>query len=373
MSRRVSSDTERMGNPLKKWLGAPAPESAPSGSPTSLATNAQESLAEILHIYGQYAFDLEDRTAIDAVRRFSTMSRHVTSGEAAEGLKASVGTGRDWKGILTLFREHRILERNFFARAIFDLRLLLWDFVQILGATFFEDRSHQVRLSAQMEKLQAALKTQKLEPIKQEASAILQLLEEAQRNKARQQKWQLNQVGHRLKLLRSELDAARKSLSLDGLTQLYNRKALDEHLERLAHLNHLSGKPATLLMIDIDHFKKINDTHGHPGGDAVLQGLARELVRAFPRKTDFVARYGGEEFSVLLEDDGAKTGGELATRVIRKAHEWKFEHEGKTIPVTLSIGVAELKEDESIAHWVKRADEALYAAKKAGRDRSVVG
>lgn len=362
-----------MGNPLKKWLNPPSENPVEASSSRSLATNAQETLAEILHTYGQYAFDLEERTAVDAVRRFAGISRHVTSGEAAEGLKAGTGVQRDWMGIVGFFREHRILERGFLTRGISDLRLLIWDFVQILGATLFVDRAQNARLAAQMDKLQAALKTQKLDPIKQEASAILLLLEEAQREKARQQKWQLNQVGQRLKLLRSELDAARKSLTLDGLTQLYNRKALDEHLERLAHLNRLSGKPATLLMIDIDHFKQINDTHGHPGGDTVLKGLARELVRAFPRKTDFVARYGGEEFSVLLEDDGAKTGGELAGRVIRKAHEWKFEHDGKGIPITLSIGVAELREDETVAQWVKRADEALYTAKKSGRDRAVVG
>ena len=161
-------------------------------------------------------------------------------------------------------------------------------------------------------------------------------------------------------------------MALDPMTLLFNRKAFDEHLQTISELVMLSGKSATLLMIDIDKFKEINDTHGHPAGDAVIRAVAEVCTNTFPRRPDFVARYGGEEFAVILQQDGIAVGEKLAKRLLSRVRDLVVSHEGTDLSVTVSIGATELGEGEIATSWLKRADEALYEAKRAGRNRVVV-
>ena len=131
-----------------------------------------------------------------------------------------------------------------------------------------------------------------------------------------------------------------------------------------------------MILLDIDNFKKINDTHGHPTGDMVLKKTAAILLafirkrRAF-REIDFAARYGGEEFIIMLRKAGLKEATEIAAeRIRKKIEETKFEWEGKLIPVTVSLGVAELHSGENVPDpMVHRSDAALYKAKEAGKNR----
>jgi diguanylate cyclase (GGDEF)-like protein len=154
----------------------------------------------------------------------------------------------------------------------------------------------------------------------------------------------------------------------DGLTDLANRKQLDlvlaEEIPRSRRQNH----PLSLLMIDIDHFKNINDTHGHLTGDSVLRGLAGILQRRL-RPSDRLGRYGGEEFCVILPEtslhNAAKFGEEL--RALVEAH--AFVAEDKNIRVTISVGVGTLQDDMAMGDFYKSADEMLYRAKRTGRNR----
>jgi diguanylate cyclase (GGDEF)-like protein len=115
--------------------------------------------------------------------------------------------------------------------------------------------------------------------------------------------------------------------------------------------------------------KNINDTYGHPAGDAVLQQLGNRLVSTFPRKTDFSARYGGEEFCILLHNARNELGQRLGERLLHTVRGEEFSYQDYRIPVTVSIGVAELIPGETVASWVARADRALYRAKDSGRDQ----
>ena len=154
----------------------------------------------------------------------------------------------------------------------------------------------------------------------------------------------------------------------DGLTDLANRKQLDlvlaEEIPRSRRHNH----PLSLLMIDIDHFKNINDTHGHLTGDSVLRGLAGILQKRL-RPSDRLGRYGGEEFCVILPEtslhNASKFGEEL--RALVEAH--AFVAEDKNIRVTISVGVGTLTDDMAMGDFYKSADEMLYRAKRTGRNR----
>jgi diguanylate cyclase (GGDEF)-like protein len=125
-------------------------------------------------------------------------------------------------------------------------------------------------------------------------------------------------------------------------------------------------------MLDVDHFKKINDTHGHPAGDAVLIGLANLITTAL-RTEDVFARYGGEEFAILLRDTPLAQAEQLAERIRALVEAARFAFEDLIIPVTISLGVTALPErtPATTLEFVSDADDALYAAKHAGRNRVV--
>lgn len=153
----------------------------------------------------------------------------------------------------------------------------------------------------------------------------------------------------------------------DALTGVHNRRRLDEKLAECSQLFQRTGRPFAFLLIDADHFKRINDSHGHAIGDEVLQELAR-LIQANIRSTDFVARYGGEEFAVLLPEAGQPNSPEFVAENIRAAVAGaSFAGVGQ---VTISIGVSVAKSsDSNTMALIKRADEQLYQAKHLGRNR----
>lgn len=155
----------------------------------------------------------------------------------------------------------------------------------------------------------------------------------------------------------------------DPLTGAYNRRQMDVSLAEAIERQRRTGAPASILMIDIDHFKKVNDDFGHPVGDQVLRGLV-SLIKSRTRKLDRLFRMGGEEFVLLLPDTRAAAAMKQA-ETLRK-----LVSEAKLIPqrtVTISIGVAEYMPEQDQHAWVKAADDAMYTAKAQGRDRVVCG
>ena len=167
-----------------------------------------------------------------------------------------------------------------------------------------------------------------------------------------------------------DLLGARRDATHDALTGLANRRRLDARLavEHARAQRHPS--PLSVLMLDLDHFKRVNDEHGHAAGDAVLAAAAGAL-RDELRAVDVGARFGGEEFLAVLPDTPLDDAMRVAERVRRRIAALSTVHDGASIEVTVSIGVAQLGVDESIVDLIARADAALYAAKRGGRDRCV--
>jgi diguanylate cyclase (GGDEF)-like protein len=155
----------------------------------------------------------------------------------------------------------------------------------------------------------------------------------------------------------------------DALTGLFNRRALDDHLARAIAREDRQGGRFSLLLLDIDHFKKLNDTYGHPAGDAALAGVARLLDRLL-RKGDLAARYGGEEFVAILPGSDEKGALRMAERVRQALEKERLVFEGARLALTASFGAAVWPTDgRDAAALLAAADRALYAAKQAGRNR----
>jgi diguanylate cyclase (GGDEF)-like protein len=158
---------------------------------------------------------------------------------------------------------------------------------------------------------------------------------------------------------------------IDGLTQVYNKRYLLEFLEREMARCARHDRALSLVLFDIDHFKKINDGFGHLAGDYVLRELASSLKTRI-RKEECFARYGGEEFALVLPETGHENTVFLADKLRKLIEQHPFVFEGKRIPVTFSAGVAllEASQDSALA-FIKAADARLYEAKRAGRNRVV--
>lgn len=183
-----------------------------------------------------------------------------------------------------------------------------------------------------------------------------------------------NQMADRLRHSRAEIMATNQVLETlsitDSLTSLHNRSKLDAILsDQLARFKR-TQREFTLLMIDIDHFKTLNDTYGHLTGDDILAAVARILVQSI-RSIDYAARYGGDEFIIILVETSPEQAQKTAERIRSRVENMRYGSTGSTIAVTVSIGIVRCQSDDTIPTAVfARADRALYEAKHAGRNRA---
>ena len=171
---------------------------------------------------------------------------------------------------------------------------------------------------------------------------------------------------------RKELEKKLKALALkDALTGLYNRGSFDTKLKDEFNRSKRYGRELSLLMLDIDFFKKVNDTYGHQAGDEALKAIA-DIISSTVRLTDYSARYGGEEFLVILPETGREKAVEVAERIRLYIEEKEINVlEDKTIHLTVSIGVSTSSNCNSEEKLLKDVDSALYKAKEGGRNKVV--
>jgi diguanylate cyclase len=204
----------------------------------------------------------------------------------------------------------------------------------------------------------------------QEVVTLRHTVEEKQKRDERA----YNQLTGRVEMLQAKLEAVEAEASLDGLTRIANRAQFNRVFARTIDQARDKGTPVAFAMLDIDNFKHINDTHGHPIGDRVLVCAAQWLTRSI-RQTDFVARYGGEEFAVVLPNATAAQVEDRLVKLLEDVASSSYEYEllGKKEKVrfTLSCGLADLHADETGEEFIQRTDEALYEAKKTGKNKVV--
>ncbi len=170
--------------------------------------------------------------------------------------------------------------------------------------------------------------------------------------------------------LSTALERIRELATRDDLTGCFNRRAMLERMAEESLRCVRNGKTMCLVLLDLDHFKRINDVHGHAAGDIVLRGFA-ELTRTQLRATDVLGRWGGEEFLLMLGSTDLEQARQCVTRVLNKLASSRFELGSAVIAATSSAGLTQCSGGESIVAAIERADKALYQAKAAGRNRLV--
>lgn len=192
------------------------------------------------------------------------------------------------------------------------------------------------------------------------------------KNSARELEQQVLASRREIERLQDDLVRARDEAVIDPLTGVLNRKGFDRELAALLMHPTGSDRAHCLIMLDIDHFKRVNDTHGHVMGDRVLQALGEVLRNCVPGKDHSVARYGGEEFAILLPDSSLASSLKLAEIVRQRTRAMKIRNRRThdvVLTVSISGGVAAMQEGDDALGLVARADAALYKSKQSGRDQ----
>ncbi len=181
---------------------------------------------------------------------------------------------------------------------------------------------------------------------------------------------QVSDANKKVETLKQQMEKIKQEIVIDPLTRTYNRRAYDEKLKHEVMSFQRYGGPTAMALIDIDHFKQVNDTYGHRTGDGVLRILT-EVMKKEIREIDVLARYGGEEFALILPHTPYKQALEVAERIRQKVEVSRFTYKGKPFSVTACLGVGTLKEDDTLESYVERVDQALYRGKNGGRNRVV--
>jgi diguanylate cyclase (GGDEF)-like protein len=331
-----------------------------------LADRAIDTLVGVLRSTARHAFEIDGDDHESFVEQCEGWARHVAIGAPMNG---SAEGQRAWSDVGAFYRDRRRSEQTFVNGRLDAFKGIIWDLVEGLRALSQSGVSTESAIHDSLAQLERAVESGSLDTVRSSLGRAVGNIDAALRRQRAEFDGRLSRMSSRLETLRDDLHSARRAMELDPLTKLYNRGAFDGALKRYLDLAALSSQPLVLMMIDIDHFKRINDEHGHPCGDQVIIAAARCLTRTFLRKNDFVARYGGEEFAAILPDTAVEHAIPLAERLRERMMMLGVEEDGHIVDVTCSIGYAVFTASDTQETLLGRADAALYRAKAAGRNR----
>jgi diguanylate cyclase (GGDEF)-like protein len=353
------------------------PANTPDQNPTNESNEVGiENVSFIIKEYGRNAFDIEASTEEEIRDVCNKWAMHLQYGaprpNTPEG-ESGASQKRDWPGFRQFFSRQRQGEKRYVRKALGDLNQVIWTFINGLKTTIVEDTDADNVAISRLQKMENVVKTGTTEEIRQEVLESVSILSGLIRERQQRQKHQTDTLYSQINDLGGKLQEAREESARDSLTRLFNRSALDFELTRTIDLHKIFGKKACLLMLDLDYFKRVNDTYGHIIGDAVLKQMADILIMAFPRKSDFIARYGGEEFAIIMADTDISIGRQMGERLLKTLRESDIKAGENPIHITSSAGITEVKTGETAAQWMERTDRALYQAKNNGRDRLAIG
>ena len=297
-------------------------------------------------------------------------ARHIENGSAAPLLEieqADDGT-RNWGQVRRFFIDRRRQEKTFVSDRMQNYHGIVGDLVYGLRQICEQgDATKQVVIKS-LGSIEDAVDGGHLPEISRVLTDMIRNVSALFTRQKREYEQQIQTLNERMTGLRDDLVAAHEEMKLDALTSIYNRGAFDASITRCLNMHFLLNQPISLVMIDVDNFKNINDSGGHTIGDEVLVSVAACLSRAFVRKNDLVARYGGDEFAVLLPDTSADKAQVSIDRFLVSMPTIQIDDLPDDITISCSAGCTEIIDADTVESFVARADKALYDAKQAGRN-----
>lgn len=349
------------------------PRKKPRVAVESIADGALDTLSSVIRVMGDESFPLDkdiDPAVFPAM--CAEFARHVENGAGVPSfdIPSSADGARDWSRVRRFFADRRHAERSFVTERLQDYRGIVDDLVSGLRDIGQRDETTESSVRASLDTIEDAVSTGVLPKIKEALALTVRQVNETFTEQRQEYEKQLKELNDRMSSLRQDLVSAREEMKRDALTDAYNRGAFDSAIAQSLNMHFILQQPVTLVLVDLDNFKDVNDTYGHTAGDEVLRAVGDCLARSFIRKNDFVARYGGDEFAVILTDTSARHAGKLIDRFLEYARAIRVASVPDEALVACSAGYTEIASTDTVEELIKRADQALYQAKADGRDRS---
>jgi diguanylate cyclase len=293
---------------------------------------------------------------------------HVEHGGAVPqyGIPQSVDGHRQWARMRRFYVDRRRDEKTFVTERLQGYRSVVGELVSGLRQIGQRDRDTETSVKKSLDAIETALATGLLPEIRAALTETINAIGETFALQKKIYEEKINELNERMSGLRQDLVAVREEMKRDPLTDVYNRRAFDTAIAQSLNMRFILSQPFTLVMIDLDGFKSINDSFGHAAGDVVLRAVGDALARCFSRKNDLIARYGGDEFAVILADTSLENCKALIGRFIQYVAAIVVPNAPEDLHPGCSVGFTDITADDTVDTLVNRADRVLYEAKASG-------
>lgn len=358
--------------PVPPEPGVPAPTVAAIAAPVMRddLTPVLDLLGSILQCWSRHPIPLPNEDSADAARIVAEWQRHATLGSPIPGVHAPDQLAgpvhaRDWTALSALTSERRRAEAANVGENLGDLQRAVWATVSSLARVAGEDATSDAAVEQQLALLRSCAQRGDAAAAMRELPAALQAITDALAARQTSAVRERVAMAARVESLGRALSASEDAARTDPMTGAGNRLRFVETMQRSLALMTLSGAPASLLAIDVDDLKRINDSLGHAAGDIAINSVAKACWTVCTRPTDVLCRLGGDEFAVVMTNTDGTAAASLADRLERRMQEVQVAlSDDVSRPVTASIGFAAARPGETVDSWIARADTSLYDVKR---------
>jgi diguanylate cyclase len=330
-----------------------------------LINEEKATLLFMIDTYNKHLFEIEKHSIRKVREKLDNMAKALVDSDTNKNEKTLFE-------IRQFFSSYRIDEYTYIQNTFDDFKRIVWDFADQLSEDIQFENTKEKQLGANLKDLKEAVEANSIDTLRLKSREFINSYVDYQSQKNELRNKRVVNTKKNLDAVKKQLLEANNNLHVDHLTGASNRKSFDEYIRKLVQMNKINTSHVSIIMLDIDFFKKINDVYGHDVGDFVLKECVRTLKEVFPKEDEMVARIGGEEFVVVLPNHSIEHAVMRAEEAMKRIRGEAFIQGDTAIRFTVSMGLAQLLDEESSSEWLKRADLALYQSKNSGRNKFTV-